>query len=91
MLPTAESAPSDDLAAVILANVSGREVPRATNVMAVTASDIPKQHPNNPATSPTKNVIIPIMEIPTPNAAHPPQAWAGGMQAKKIFQPIVKK
>tara|TARA_B110000285_G_C15127395_1_gene621176 strand:+ start:127 stop:501 length:375 start_codon:yes stop_codon:yes gene_type:complete len=34
-LPTAESAYWDDLAAVILAKVSGREVPMATIVMAV--------------------------------------------------------
>lgn len=38
MLPTAESAFSDYLAAVILANVSGKEVPNATKVMAVTDS-----------------------------------------------------
>ena len=35
-LPTAESAYSDDYAAVILAKVSGREVPIATIVIAVT-------------------------------------------------------
>jgi hypothetical protein len=34
-LPTAESAYYDDLAATILAKVSGREVPIATIVMAV--------------------------------------------------------
>jgi hypothetical protein len=34
-LPTAESAYSEDLAAVILANVSGTEVPIATIVIAV--------------------------------------------------------
>lgn len=34
-LPTAASAYSDDLAAVMLANVSGREVPIATIVIAV--------------------------------------------------------
>jgi len=33
--PTAASAYSDDLAAVTLANVSGREVPIATKVIAV--------------------------------------------------------
>ena len=33
--PTAASAYCDDLAAVILANVSGSEVPTATNVIAV--------------------------------------------------------
>ena len=36
--PIAESANSDCLAAVILAKVSGRDVPTATKVMAVTAS-----------------------------------------------------
>tara|TARA_B110001469_G_C9637721_1_gene320022 strand:+ start:430 stop:543 length:114 start_codon:yes stop_codon:yes gene_type:complete len=34
-LPTAASAYYDDLAAVTLANVSGSEVPTATNVIAV--------------------------------------------------------
>ena len=38
MLPTAASALSDYLAAVILANVSGKEVPRATKVIAATDS-----------------------------------------------------
>lgn len=40
-LPTAESAYSLDYAAVILAKVSGSEVPRATRVIAVTESGIP--------------------------------------------------
>jgi len=38
MLPTAASALADYLAAVILAKVSGRDVPRATRVMAATDS-----------------------------------------------------
>jgi hypothetical protein len=41
----AESAESDYLAAVILAKVSGRDVPRATRVIAVISSLIPSTHP----------------------------------------------
>ena len=59
-LPTAESALSDYFAAVILANVSGSDVPSATKVIAVIESGKPIMHPNCPATSPTINVITPI-------------------------------
>ena len=53
MLPTAASALSDCLAAVILAKVSGKEVPSATKVIAATDSLIPRQQPSTVATSPT--------------------------------------
>ena len=43
--PTAESACSDYLHAVILAKVSGSEVPRATKVIAVVAFGIPSTQP----------------------------------------------
>jgi len=59
-LPIAESAYSDDLAAVILAKVSGKEVPRATRVMAVTDSSMPTTHPKSSAISPTMPVTTPI-------------------------------
>lgn len=58
--PTAESALSDVFAAVILANVSGNEVPRATIVMAVIDLGIPTAQPHNAATSPTIAVIPPM-------------------------------
>jgi hypothetical protein len=58
--PIAESANSDDLAAVILANVSGRLVPSATSVIAVIESSIPRRHPSNSANEPTTAVTIPI-------------------------------
>ena len=51
--PTAESAYFSAAAAAILAKVSGSEVPRATNVMAVTDGNIPRTHPKRLANSPT--------------------------------------
>ena len=59
-LPMAESAYSEDLAAVILAKVSGREVPRATIVMAVTDSSMPTTQPKSSASSPTTAVTRPM-------------------------------
>ena len=53
MFPRLASAVSSLVAAVLLANVSGRLVPSATKVMAVTASFRPTTHPNRPAISPT--------------------------------------
>ena len=72
-LPMAESASFEDLAAVILANVSGKEVPIATRVIPVTAGLRPTTHPKTVATSPTIVVTIPIRKRATKNAAHPPQ------------------
>lgn len=59
-LPTAASAYSDVWAAVLLAKVSGREVPRATKVIAVTDGLSPITHPKMVATSPTNIVTRPI-------------------------------
>lgn len=59
-LPIAASAVSALLAAVIEAKVSGKEVPRATNVIAVTESLIPHTHPNISAAYPTITVTPPI-------------------------------
>lgn len=70
-LPTAESAYFEFYAAAILANVSGREVPRATNVIAVTESRIPITHPSIDATSPTTAVTDPINANAVINAGHP--------------------
>lgn len=59
-LPTAESAFGDYWAAVLLAKVSGKEVPRATRVIAVTEALRPIAHPRIVATSPTNMVMTPM-------------------------------
>ena len=91
MLPTAESACFDVLAAVTEARVSGRDVPRATMVMAVTDCSRPRAHPKRVATSATMAVIVPIMASAMMKAAHPLQVFLGGIQAKASFQKIHKK
>lgn len=58
--PIAASAVSIYLAAVILARVSGKDVPRATIVIAVTDSSIPALQPKIVATSPITSVTHPI-------------------------------
>jgi hypothetical protein len=68
----AESAYSEFLAAVIDANVSGSEVPRATRVIAVIESGIPQTQPSMEAHSPTIAVIAPINERAAIKAGHPP-------------------
>ena len=89
--PIAESAYYEDLAAVILAKVSGREVPIATRVMPVTAGFRPITHPKTVATSPTIVVMIPIRARAIPKAAHPPQMCLGGTNAPNTFQNIARK
>ena len=91
MLPTAESAVLDSLAAVILANVSGREVPMATNVIAVTPGLMPMTQPITFAISPTTAVRMPIKQIDATKHGSPPQMCGGGQHAKRTFQPIEKK
>ena len=59
--PIASSAVSEFLAAVIDAKVSGKEVPRATKVMAVIDYFRPITHPKTVAISPTTAVTIPII------------------------------
>lgn len=59
-LPTASSANFSFYAAAILAKVSGKDVPSATKVIAVTPGLIPSTHPKRPANSPTTKVTIPI-------------------------------
>lgn len=61
IFPIAESALSELAAAVILANVSGRDVPKATIVIAVTDSSIPSTQPSTVANSPTIAVTTPII------------------------------
>lgn len=88
IFPTASSALSCCLAAVILANVSGKDVPRATTVMAATDSLIPMQHPNTVATSPTTNVTNPIYARDVTKHGPPAYKLGGGQVAKNTFQPI---
>jgi len=70
--PTAASAYLSAVAAAIEAKVSGREVPRATNVIAVIDGLIPRMHPNKLANSPTTAVTIPINPRAVQKHAHPP-------------------
>ena len=90
-LPMAESANSDCYAAVTLANVSGREVPTATNVMAVIDGSRPTTQPRSSATEPTMAVIIPINTSAMKKAGAPPPIFTGGTTAKRSFHPIKAK
>jgi hypothetical protein len=89
--PIAESAYSEFLAAVILAKVSGSEVPIETMVIAVMDGSNPITHPRSPATEPTIAVMRPIKVSAIPNAGPPPHIFGGGTIAKSSFQPINKK
>ena len=84
--PTAESAYGDDLAAVTLAKVSGRDVPMATIVIAVIYGSKDKTHPSNSAISPTIPVIIPIIVSAIMKAYFPSPHLIGGIIAKSNFQ-----
>lgn len=90
-LPMAESANSEFKAAVLLANVSGREVPMATNVIAVTDSFKNMLHPRIVAASATTAVMVPIKQIATKKAAQPPYIFTGGIHEKRTFHPMVAK
>ena len=70
--PTAESACLPSLAADILAHVSGREVPIATKVMAVTPGLRPITQPMRLATSATMAVTTPMKPRAMKKQAHPP-------------------
>lgn len=89
--PIAASAYSDYLAAVILAKVSGSDVPIATSVMAVTASLRLRTHPRTVATSATIAVIPPIKQRATKKAGQPPPHSTGGMAANMMFHPMAQK
>ena len=69
--PIAASAVFSYLAAVIDANVSGSDVPKATNVMALIGGGIPKTHPNTVAIYSTSHVTNPIIPKEAKNVAHP--------------------
>lgn len=89
--PTAASAYLELTAAALLANVSGREVPSATKVMAVTEILRPTAHPSRVAISPTKKVTTPIKLRATMKAAQPPQMWRGGISAKMTLHGTASK
>jgi len=89
--PIAESACSDDYAAVTLANVSGRDVPTATKVIAVIDGSNPMTQPSRLATEPTIAVIIPMRARAMKKAGAPPPNFAGGTTAKRSFHPIKAK
>ena len=81
-LPIDASAYFSLVAATLLAKRSGRLVPRATNVNAVTSFFKPTRQPNTEARSPMIAVKIPIMARQTTNASQPPSQEAGGTIAK---------
>ena len=78
-------------AAVLLANVSGSDVPNATNDMAVTDCLRPITHPNNDASSATTAVMQPMNMSATTNDSQPPRYQAGGTMANRTFQPMLSK
>ena len=69
------------VAACLLANRSGKLVPMATNVMAVTASLRPTRQPKMAAKSPTMAVSTPINARETKKASQPPRKEGGGTNA----------
>lgn len=71
--PIASSAVSAFLAAVMDAKVSGKEVPRATKVIAVIEALRPTTHPKTVAISPTTAVTTPIMNKATTKHPLPSQ------------------
>jgi len=89
--PRAGSAFGSILAAPILAKVSGSDVPKATNVIAVTGGLIPNTHPNYVANSETIHDIKPINARAIPKVAYPLQNLGGGTKANASFQKIVIK
>merc|ERR1711964_783864 len=84
-LPILASAYGSCSAAVLLANVSGKDVPSATSVMAVISDSIPREQPRKFATSPTRHVTKPIMPRAKPKQSHPCAKSVGGMKAKSSF------
>jgi len=73
------------------AKVSGRDVPRATKVIAVIDSGIPRTHPKRLANSATINVTKPIKHRAIMKHGHPPPQCGGGIIAKKSFHPMLKR
>mmetsp|Transcript_67355 Transcript_67355/g.191129 ORF Transcript_67355/g.191129 Transcript_67355/m.191129 type:complete len:205 (+) Transcript_67355:445-1059(+) len=84
-LPMLLSAVGSCIAAVLEANVSGKEVPRATNVIAQIEGGMSRAHPSRFARSPMKAVQIPIMSREHAKHAFPPQNSVGGTAANSTF------
>ena len=82
--PTELSAVFSIKAAVLLANVSGILVPRATRVIAVMGFGRPIKQPKIPAKSPIMAVRKPIIAREMINVGQPPRRLAGGINAKMI-------
>jgi len=91
MLPIAESADSEFLAADMEAKVSGREVPRATRVIAVIESSMFISQPSRVANYSTIAVQSPINRRATKKAAFPLNMLGGGTQANATFQVMEMK
>ena len=72
-LPIAASAVSSPIVAALEANVSGRDVPSATNVIAVTDGSSPMTQPKSVARSPMIAVTKPMKTSATPNVTLPSQ------------------
>mmetsp|Transcript_126123 Transcript_126123/g.315197 ORF Transcript_126123/g.315197 Transcript_126123/m.315197 type:complete len:244 (+) Transcript_126123:199-930(+) len=88
-LPTDASAYGSCSAATFDANVSGREVPKATSVMAVIESGRPTTQPSIDARSPIRAVTMPIIRRAQTKHSQPPAKSAGGIRAKMSFQNTV--
>jgi hypothetical protein len=84
ILPIELSAVFSFKAAVLLANVSGILVPKATKVIAVIGSSSPTKQPNIDARSLMTAVINPITANEIRNVGHPPRYLQGGMKANRI-------
>uniref|UniRef100_A0A1I8HB95 C2H2-type domain-containing protein n=1 Tax=Macrostomum lignano TaxID=282301 RepID=A0A1I8HB95_9PLAT len=84
--PMALSAESSLAAACLLAYRSGREVPIATKVMAVTASFRPMKQPNKEARSITRAVRRPMKARATRKQSQPPQIDGGGTAANRTWK-----
>ena len=91
IFPIALSAFFSPTAAAFEANRSGKDVPRATKVKAVTLFFNPTRHPNKLARSATIAVNSPIIPRDTKKHGHPPVMPAGGTNANIILNPKVKK
>lgn len=81
-LPMEASAYWSWVAATLLANVSGTDVPSATNTTAVTESFRPMVQPKWEARSPMKAVSRPIMRMETMKHAQPFQYSVGGRRQR---------
>mmetsp|Transcript_46235 Transcript_46235/g.145009 ORF Transcript_46235/g.145009 Transcript_46235/m.145009 type:complete len:223 (+) Transcript_46235:353-1021(+) len=88
--PSALSAVSSILIAIMEAKVSGNEVPRATMVMAVTGFSSPTRQPKMEARSPTMAVTQPIRPRATKKQYHPPPRLGGGIKAATNCQGQVR-